>query len=114
MQTAECYCLKPVSPQCYHREPPNQVSHLEGGTGDRKLVRDRPFAPHQQFADGTKPHLCIAERNSPTPVRRRFSLTQEGIGRVIPGDEGPVDGINEGPGDGIVVPPHPVHKRVPR
>jgi len=28
------------------------------------------------------------------PVRRRFSLTQEGLGRVIPGGEGPGDGIN--------------------
>jgi len=32
-------------PQCHHREPSNQVSHLEGVTGDRKLVCDRPFAP---------------------------------------------------------------------
>jgi len=51
-------------------------------------------APHLQFAEDTKPHLCIVERNSPTPVRRRFSLTQEGLCRVIPGGEGPGDGIN--------------------
>jgi len=50
--------------------------------------------PHLQFAEGTKPHLCIVERNSPTAVRRRFSLTQEGLSRVIPGGEGPGDGIN--------------------
>jgi len=49
---------------------------------------------HLQFAEGTKPHLCIVERNSPTPVRRRISLTQESLGRVIPGGEGPGDGIN--------------------
>jgi len=86
-----------ASPQCHHREPPNQVSHLEGGTGDRKLECDRPFAPlhrHLQYADGTKPHLCIDERNSPTPVRRRFSLSQEGLDRIIPGGERPGDGIN--------------------
>jgi len=70
------------------------VSHLEGGTGDRKLVFDRSFAPHLQFAEGTKPHLCIIEQNSPTPVGRRFSLTQEGLGRVISGGEGPGDRIN--------------------
>jgi len=62
----------------------NQVSRLEGGTGDRKLVCDRKAVcsstPHLQFAEGTKPHLCIVERNCPTPVRRRFSLTQEGLG----------------------------------
>jgi len=68
-------------PQCHHRELPNQVSHLEGGTGDRKLVCDQSFAPL----------LCICSRLrapspifsptcalfSPMPVHRRFSLTQE-------------------------------------
>jgi len=47
-----------------------------------------------QFAEGTKPHLCIVERISPTPVRRRFSLIQEDLCRVIPGGEGPGDKIN--------------------
>jgi len=32
---------------------------------------------------------------SGTPVRKRFSPTQEGLGRVIPGGEGPGDGTNE-------------------
>jgi len=32
-----------ASPQCHLREPPNQVSHLEGGTGDRRLVCYWPF-----------------------------------------------------------------------
>jgi len=50
--------------------------------------------PHLQFAEGTKPYLYIVEQNSPTPVHRRFSLTQEGLGRVILGGEGPGDGIN--------------------
>jgi len=71
------------------------MSHLEGGLGDRKLVYDRPFAPpHLQFAEGTKPHLYIVERNSPSLVRMLFSLTREGLGRIIPGAEGPGDGIN--------------------
>jgi len=90
----ECSCFKS---QCHHREPPNQVSHLEGSTGDRKLVCDRPFPPLLRiwFAVGTKPYLCIIERNSPTPVRRRFSLTQKGLDMVIPGGgEEPGDGIN--------------------
>jgi len=51
-------------------------------------------APHLQFAEGTKSYLCIVERNSPTPVCMQFSLIQEGLGRVIPGDEGPGDEIN--------------------
>jgi len=42
---------------------------------------------------GYQHHLCIVEQNSPTPVGRWFSLTQEGLGRVIPGGEGPVEGI---------------------
>jgi len=51
-------------------------------------------ATHLQFAEITKPHLCIVERNSPTLVRRRFSVTQEGLGRVISGGKKPRDGIN--------------------
>jgi len=50
-------------------------------------------APKLQFAECTKHHLCIVELNSPTPVRRRFCLTQEGLGRVIPGGEGPAGAI---------------------
>jgi len=45
-------------------------------------------APQLQFTEGTKPHFCIVKRNSPTPVCRRFSLTPEGLGRVIPGERG--------------------------
>jgi len=46
---ADCFIkcrvlLFAANPQCHHWKPPNQVSHLEGGTGDRKLVCDRSFA----------------------------------------------------------------------
>jgi len=89
------FSVVPLSrPQCHHQEPPNHVPHLEGGIRDSKLVCDRPFTPQLQYAEGTETHVCIVERNSPTSVRRRFSLTQEGLGRVIPGGEGPEDGIN--------------------
>ena len=33
-------------------------------------------APHSQFGEGARPHLCMDEWNRPTPVRRRLSLTQ--------------------------------------
>ena len=33
-------------------------------------------APHSQFGEGARPHLCMDEWNCPTPVRRRLSLTQ--------------------------------------
>ena len=33
-------------------------------------------APHSQFGEGAKPHLCMDEWNRPTPVRRRLCLTQ--------------------------------------
>ena len=32
-------------------------------------------APHSQFAEGARPHLCMDEWNRPTPVRRRLGLT---------------------------------------
>ena len=34
-------------------------------------------APHSQFGDGARPHLCMDEWNRPTPVRRRLSLTEK-------------------------------------
>ena len=37
-------------------------------------------APHSQFGEGARPHLCMDEWNRPTPVRRRLSLTQAARG----------------------------------
>ena len=33
-------------------------------------------APHSQFGEGARPHLCMDEWNHPTPVHRRLSLIQ--------------------------------------
>ena len=41
-------------------------------------------APHSQFGEGARPHLCMDEWNCTTPVRRPFSLTQAVRGKVIP------------------------------
>ena len=41
-------------------------------------------APHSQFGEGARPHLCMDEWNRPTPVRRRLSLTQTTRGKPIP------------------------------
>ena len=41
-------------------------------------------APHSQFGEGARPHLCMDEWNRPTPVRRRLSLTQAALGKPIP------------------------------
>ena len=41
-------------------------------------------APHSQFGEGARPHLCMDEWNRPTPVRRRLSLTQATRGKPIP------------------------------
>ena len=41
-------------------------------------------APHSQFGEGARPHLCMDEWNRPTPVRRRLSLTQAARGKLIP------------------------------
>ena len=49
-------------------------------------------APHSQFGEGARPHLCMDEWNRPTPVRRRFSLTQAARGKPIPTGLAPVSG----------------------
>ena len=49
-------------------------------------------APHSQFGEGARPHLCIDEWNRPTPVRRRLSLTQAARGKPIPTGLAPVPG----------------------
>ena len=41
-------------------------------------------APHSQFGEGARPHLCMDEWNRPTPVRSRLSLTQAARGKPIP------------------------------
>ena len=41
-------------------------------------------APHSQDAVKAMPHLCIDDRKRPTPVQRRFSPTQAGLGSPIP------------------------------
>ena len=41
-------------------------------------------APHSQFGEEARPHLCMDEWNRPTPVRRRLSLTQTARVKPIP------------------------------
>ena len=47
-------------------------------------------APHSQFGEGARPHLCMDEWNCPTPVRRRLSLTQAARSKPIPTGLAPV------------------------
>ena len=49
-------------------------------------------APHSQFGEGARPHLCMDEWNRPTPVRRRLSLTQAAQDKPIPTGLVPVPG----------------------
>ena len=49
-------------------------------------------APHSEFGEGARPHLCMNEWNRPTPVRRRLSLTQAARGKPIPTGLAPVSG----------------------
>ena len=49
-------------------------------------------ALHLQFGEGGRPYLCMDERNRPTPVRRRLSLTQAARGKPIPTTLAPVPG----------------------
>ena len=41
-------------------------------------------APHSQFDEGARPHLCMDKWNHPTPVHSRLSLTQAAQGKPIP------------------------------
>ena len=49
-------------------------------------------APHSQFGEGARPHLCMDEWNRPTPVHRRLSLTQAARGKSIATGLAPVSG----------------------
>ena len=49
-------------------------------------------APHLQFGEGARPHLCMDEWNCPTPVCRWLSLTQAAWGKPIPTGLAPVSG----------------------
>ena len=53
-------------------------------------------APHSQFGEGARPHLCMDEWNRPTPVRRRLSLTQAAWGKPIPTGLAPVQAQKHG------------------
>ena len=41
-------------------------------------------APHSQFGEGARPHLCMDKWNCPTPVRKRLSLTKAVRGKPTP------------------------------
>ena len=41
-------------------------------------------APHSQFGEGARLHLCMDEWNCPTPVCRQLNLTQAVRGKLIP------------------------------
>ena len=47
-------------------------------------------APHSQFDEGARPHLCMDEWNRITSIRRRLSLTQAARGKPIPTGLAPV------------------------
>ena len=42
------------------------------------------LAPHSHSAKEARPHLCMDEPKRPTPVRRRLSLTQAVLVKLIP------------------------------
>ena len=42
------------------------------------------LAPHSHFAEKARPHLCMDNLKRPTPVRRRLSLTQAVLVKLIP------------------------------
>ena len=50
-------------------------------------------APHSQFGEGARPHLCINGWNRPTPILKRLSSTQAARDKSIPTGLSPVLGI---------------------
>jgi len=85
-----------ASPLCHHQEPPNQVFHLEGGSGDKKVC-DRPFAPLLCICSSLRapsPICALLSRANQCQYVGDLSLTQECLVTVIPGGEGPGNGIN--------------------
>ena len=42
------------------------------------------LAPQSHFAEEARPHLCMYELKRPTPLRRRLSLTQTVLVKLIP------------------------------
>ena len=52
-------------------------------------------APHPQNAVEAMLHLCIDDRKRPTPVRRRLSRTQAGLGSPMPGGRASTSSKNE-------------------
>ena len=54
-------------------------------------------APHSQFGEGARPHLCMDEWNRPTPVCRRLSLAQASRGKPIPTGLAPISRTKHGP-----------------
>ena len=53
---------------------------MENEAGCYSMVCSFFLRLHSQVAVGVIPHLCIVKRNKPTPVQRRLSLTQDGLG----------------------------------
>ena len=49
-------------------------------------------APHSQFGEEARPHLCMDKWNRPTLICRQSSLTQAARGKPIPTDLAPVPG----------------------
>ena len=49
-------------------------------------------APHSQFGEEVRPHLCMDEWNRSTPVHRRLSLTQAARDKPITTGLAPVSG----------------------
>ena len=49
-------------------------------------------APHSQFGEGARPHLCMDEWNCPTPVSKWLSLAEAARGKPISAGLAPVPG----------------------
>ena len=57
-----------------HKSVPNGARCM--GNAIRTWSAVCSAAPHSQFGEGARPHLCMDEQNLPTPVHKQLNLTQ--------------------------------------
>ena len=68
-----------------HPKPSDHVLHVLSDLSGMLLKGGLRFyseAPHAQFGEGARPHLCMYEWNRPTSAHRRLSSTQAVWGKL--------------------------------
>ena len=85
-QRLEADAAMPLSPGLSWWGPPVHLQAVRGqGTSNRTWCAVCSGLPQTQVAEGRRPQRCMLALRRPTPVRRRFSVTQSLRRRRVPG-----------------------------